>query len=47
MLPRMRTVGGCWAHAADASTAKAVSDAISTRGINEEIFGMASPPQAF
>src|ERR1700688_872366 len=39
MVPRMRTVGGCWAHAVDASTAMSASDA-SARGSNEDSFGM-------
>src|ERR1700688_4165998 len=39
MVPRIRTVGGCWAHAADASTVMSASDA-SARGSNEDSFGM-------
>src|ERR1700686_1855021 len=47
MVPRMRTVGGSWAHAADPSTDMTVSEATSTRGINEEIFGMAFSSRGF
>ena len=39
MVPRMRTVGGCCAEAADPNTVTSASEA-STRGINEDIFGM-------
>src|ERR1035441_4506386 len=45
MVPRIRTVGGCWAHATDPSMDRAVSEATSTRGINAEIFGMAVSSQ--
>src|ERR1700722_3045286 len=45
MVPRMRTVCGCWAHAADPSADITVSAATSVRGINEEIFGMTFPSQ--
>src|SRR6202163_5137799 len=47
MVPRMRTGGGCCAHATDASTDDAstdnVSAAASERGVNEEIPGMVIP----
>src|SRR6202163_5147307 len=47
MVPRMRTGGGCCAHATDASTDDASTDngsaAASARGINEEIPGMVFP----
>jgi hypothetical protein len=43
----MRTVGAGWADATDTSTDIAVSEATSTRGINEEIFGMAFSSQGF
>src|ERR1700734_3086947 len=42
MVPRMRTVGGCCAHVADPSTVTSASEA-STRGTNEDIFGMVFP----
>src|SRR3981081_4516476 len=41
MVPRIRTVGGCCAHAEGPSTDMIVSEATSARGSNEEIFGMA------
>jgi hypothetical protein len=47
MVPRMRTGGGCCAHATDASIDDAstdnVSAAASARGVNEEIPGMVFP----
>src|SRR5271169_893929 len=43
MVPRMRTVCGCWAHAAEASTDKIANEATSARGIRDEIFGMVFP----
>jgi hypothetical protein len=43
MVPRMRTGGGCWAHATEANTDITVSEATSARGIHEEIFGMVIP----
>src|SRR6202035_4737413 len=52
MVPRMRTGGGCCAHATDPNTDDASSDAASTdnvsaaasaRGLNEEIPGMVLP----
>src|SRR5579864_957857 len=42
MVPRMRTVGGCWAHALTANTDITASEAASARGIHEAIFGMTS-----
>jgi hypothetical protein len=43
----MRTGGGCWAHATDVSTDRAVNDAASTRGVKAEIFGMAFSSKGF
>jgi hypothetical protein len=43
MVPRIRTVGGCWAHATDPSTDMKVSDAASRRGLNEAMFDMVLP----
>ena len=43
MVPRMRTGGGCCAHAADPSKDMTVSDAASRRGLHEEMFGMIVP----
>jgi hypothetical protein len=43
MVPRMRTVCGCWAQALDASTDTTASEATNARGIHEEIFGMIFP----
>jgi hypothetical protein len=40
MAPRIRTVGGCCAHA-DPSIDITISQAPSTRDIDAEIFGMA------
>ena len=45
MVPRIRTGGGCCAHATDPSTDMTVSDATSARGSNEEILGMALSSQ--
>src|SRR5580700_1084175 len=51
MVPRMRTGGGCWAHAAEVSTGmevntdRTVNEATNARGIHEEIFGMVFFPQ--
>src|ERR1700679_4133560 len=42
MGPRMRTVGGCCAHATDANADITVA-ATSARDIDEEIFGMTFP----
>ncbi len=42
MVPRMRTVGGCWAHAAELNTVTSASEA-SARGTNEDSFGMIFP----
>jgi hypothetical protein len=42
MVPRMRTVAGCCAHAADANTDMAASEAANARG-NKDIFGMVFP----
>src|SRR5665647_1390959 len=46
MVPRMRTVGGCWAHAADPSTDMTVS-AASARGSNEDILSIAISSPCF
>src|SRR3982074_3197900 len=43
MVPRMRTGGGCCAHATDPSTDMTVSDAASMRGIDGENFNMVLP----
>ena len=40
MVPRMRTGGGCWAHAAEANTDRTVSEATTARVFHEESFGM-------
>src|SRR4249920_3103750 len=40
MVPRMRTVGGCCAHDAEASTERTANEATNARGIQREIFGM-------
>ena len=45
MVPRMRTDGGCCAHATEANTARAVSDDATTRVIDEVICGMVSLPK--
>src|ERR1700689_4925918 len=42
-VPRIRTVGGCWAHAVDASTVMSASDAANPRGASENMFGMVLP----
>jgi mannose/fructose/N-acetylgalactosamine-specific phosphotransferase system component IIB len=39
----MRTVGGCWAQAAEASRVIIANEARSARVIHEEIFGMVIP----
>src|SRR5882724_5748048 len=39
MVPRIRTVGACCAHATDVRTDRAASDA-TTRGISDEAFDM-------
>jgi hypothetical protein len=44
MVPRMRTVGGCCAHAGP-SIEITMSDAGSTREVNDEVFGMAASSQ--
>src|SRR5882672_12448931 len=41
MVPRIRTVGGCCAHAAVPNTDTIISEAASARGSDEEIFSMA------
>src|SRR5258705_5326808 len=46
MVPRIRTVGDCCAHAGP-STDIAMSEAVSTRDINDEIFGMAASSLGF
>jgi hypothetical protein len=43
MVPRMRTVGGCWADAAEASTEITAKEARSARGIQQEILAMVFP----
>src|ERR1700730_3264947 len=43
MVPRIRTVGGCCAHAEGPNTDMIVSEDASARGSNEEIFDMALP----
>jgi hypothetical protein len=43
MVPRIRTVGGCWAHAIDPKTDSAVSDASSEQSTNDGTFGMVFP----
>src|SRR5260370_20471960 len=44
MVPRIRTGGGCCAHATDPPRDRTASEAASTRG-NKEIFGMAFLPR--
>src|SRR5882724_1844127 len=43
IVPRIRTVGGCCAHATDPRMDTAVSEATSTRGNSEEILVMGFP----
>jgi hypothetical protein len=40
MVPRMRTIAGCCAHAVDPTTSMAASDAMMRRDIDEEILQM-------
>src|SRR5258708_34673056 len=47
MVPRMRTVGGCCTHAAKPGMEITMSEAVSTRDINEAVFGMAASSQGF
>src|ERR1700722_9326390 len=45
MVPRMRTGGGCWAHATDPSTVMAIIEAI--RRVSKEDIFMVSPYPEF
>src|ERR1700734_1109094 len=45
MVPRMRTGGGCWAHATDPSTVMAIIEAI--RRVSKEDIFMGSPYPEF
>src|SRR5256885_1727795 len=47
MVPRTRTVGGCCAQPADPSTDTSASDAMSARGINQDIFAITFLPEGF
>src|SRR5436190_10434582 len=47
MVPRIRTVGGCCAHPTDPSTNMSASDAMSARGINQDIFSITFLPESF